>query len=167
MSWLTDTGSSDLWAISTACTALSCPIHFNTSRISFPIFNRTKAVAQYSYGDANNLTFSSGPIVSGSVSLADFLVENQFIVAANATNTPLASEGISGVFGLGFPFGNSSQITNQLLQRMIPKDTSLNGVTDILLSILPLEGPMLPRLTLSGQLDEPLFAVSIGFDDIP
>lgn len=156
-----DTGSSDLWSISTACTALSCPIHFNTSRISFPIFNRTKAVAQYSYGDADNLAFTSGPIVSGAVLLADFLVENQFIVAANATNTSLASEGISGVFGLGFPFGNASPITNQLLQRMIPKNTSLNGVTDILLSILALDGPMLPRLTLSGQLDEPLFTITL------
>lgn len=156
----TDTGSSDLWSISTGCTALSCPIHFNTSRISSPIFNQTKAVAQFPYGDPHNHTYASGPIVSGSVQLTDFLVQSQFIVAANATNTPLASEGISGVFGLGFPFGNASQITSQLVQRMIPSNTSPNGVTDILLSTLPLQGPMLPRLALSGQLDEPLFTVT-------
>ncbi|GJJ14361.1 hypothetical protein Clacol_008625 [Clathrus columnatus] len=125
------------------------------------VFELVQPTGEFSYGDPQNLTSASGPIVSGSVQLANFLVQNQFIVAANTTNTPLASAGISGVFGLGFPFGNASQIVSQLVQRMIPKNTSPNGITDILLSMLPLEAPMLPRLSLSGQLDQPLFTMTL------
>lgn len=93
-----DTGSSDLWVISDACTncTSTVPLYPQSS------LQLTGLDAALYYGDSSTSTHALGPIGKDVVSLADFTLQDQYFAAVNNTNTSVLEAGSAGIFGLGF-----------------------------------------------------------------
>ncbi|THH09160.1 hypothetical protein EW145_g2211 [Phellinidium pouzarii] len=121
-----DTGSSDLWVLSSACTSKdfckslpSYPLSFQSP--SFEAINSNQTTFNISFADG---TISSGFLAKETVQLNNFSIPNQVIGFVNATNVTLESE-ISGVLGMGFPrlsafpslISNSTPFINGLAQQ--------------------------------------------------
>ncbi|KAK0451304.1 aspartic peptidase domain-containing protein [Desarmillaria tabescens] len=96
-----DTGSSDLWAISDACTSESCMTE--VSLYPQTNFTSTGLEAQLFYGDSRTGTYALGIIGQDTVSLAGLCLDGQYFAAINDTNTSVLDTGAAGIFGLGFP----------------------------------------------------------------
>ncbi|KAF7970144.1 hypothetical protein HWV62_24920 [Athelia sp. TMB] len=93
-----DTGSSDLWVISDACSNCSSTLPLYPEASLQPT---GLDVALY-YGDSNTGTHAFGPIGKDTVSLSDLTLQNQYFAAINNTNTSVLQAGSAGIFGLGF-----------------------------------------------------------------
>lgn len=100
--WWQDTGSSDLWVLSTSCRE-TCPSN-KVPLYPLSSFRPAHLDAQLAYGDSNTGTYAKGPIGSDFVSLAGLGLQDQFFSAINSTNTSVIQTGSAGIFGLGFPF---------------------------------------------------------------
>ncbi|KIJ56206.1 hypothetical protein M422DRAFT_57662 [Sphaerobolus stellatus SS14] len=113
-----DTGSSDLWAISDACTDAECknglPVYPQAT------FKPNGVDAQLFYGDSLTGTHAFGEIGTDSVGLAGLVIPNQLFAAINQTNTTVPATQSSGIFGLGFPV--NSVIWNQMFRDQFPLD---------------------------------------------
>ncbi|KAL5533198.1 hypothetical protein ACEPAF_4974 [Sanghuangporus sanghuang] len=93
-----DTGSSDLWIVSSACTDIDC------QRI--PKYNPTASLTPSNASfDLNYLTGKvTGAVAYETVSFGPYMVFAQVLALANSTaNMGLSSTGVSGVLGLAFP----------------------------------------------------------------
>jgi hypothetical protein len=97
---LEDTGSSDLWVISDACTG-NCTS--NVPLYATSAFQPTGLDARLLYGDSLTGTHAFGPIGKDTVALAGLTVQDQYFAAINDTNTTVLQAGSAGIFGLGFP----------------------------------------------------------------
>lgn len=95
-----DTGSSDLWVVSDACTVSSCKTVVQYPQASFQSANLD---AHLLYGDSTTGTFAFGEIGKDIVGVAGLSIENQFFAAINNTNTTVLETGSSGILGMGFP----------------------------------------------------------------
>jgi len=132
-----DTGSSDLWLLSSACTSNQCksvptyPLTFHSP--SFGIINGNSTTFNLSFADT---TIASGFLATESVQLDNFTVPDQIFGVVNNTNVTLKSE-VSGVLGLGFPRLSSFSL----------KATNAT--------------PFVNRLAQEGVLDYPMFGVSL------
>ncbi|KIJ46018.1 hypothetical protein M422DRAFT_29439 [Sphaerobolus stellatus SS14] len=149
-----DTGSSDLWAISSDCTKTSCGEISGLPVIKTSEFKPAGLDFRIDYGDSNEPSFAAGVTLSGTVSLAGTQLDNQFIGAVNDTNT--LTDGLTGVFGVGFH--TISAIESSLLTQ---DGASASTFTDTLNAQIAAQGPFLTRLILNGQLDQPLFTITL------
>ncbi|KZT39855.1 acid protease [Sistotremastrum suecicum HHB10207 ss-3] len=114
-----DTGSSDLWVISDACTGnctAGVPLYPMSS------FNSSGLDAQLLYGDSQTGTHAFGPIGSDTASVAGLSLPNQFFAAINNTNASVLQTGSAGIFGLGFPI--NSVIFSELFKAVDPNTPS-------------------------------------------
>ncbi|KAG8221443.1 aspartic peptidase domain-containing protein [Butyriboletus roseoflavus] len=109
-----DTGSSDLWVLSTSCQE-TCS---STKVPLYPLssFRPAHLDAKLLYGDSNTGTYAQGPIGSDSVSLAGLNLQSQYFSAINFTNTSVVQTGSGGILGLGFPFNSLVWIDLSLSQ---------------------------------------------------
>ncbi|EGN94451.1 hypothetical protein SERLA73DRAFT_188362 [Serpula lacrymans var. lacrymans S7.3] len=98
-----DTGSSDLWILSSASGAngsSSVPLYDPST------FQPSDLEARLEYGDSLTGTHAFGPIGFDSVSLAGITLSDQYFSAINDTNTTVLQTGSAGIFGLGFPINS-------------------------------------------------------------
>ncbi|KAH8118020.1 acid protease [Phellopilus nigrolimitatus] len=136
-----DTGSSDLWLVSSACSSNVCkstpsfPLSYHSP--SFGVINNNETAFSLSFADGSS---SSGFIATETVSLDNFSVPGQVIGLVNTTNVPLENE-ISGILGMGFP-------------RL-----------SVLSSLLANSTPFVNGLAQRGQLDYPFFGLSLTRDN--
>ncbi|KAF7975294.1 hypothetical protein HWV62_10060 [Athelia sp. TMB] len=103
-----DTGSSDLWVVSSDCQDSDCkgvPAYSSSSSPGFQALNKPFALS-YLMGSV------SGSVATDSVSLGPYDVASQIFASANHTNgLGLSSTSTSGILGLSFPFAASIPAT--------------------------------------------------------
>jgi len=95
-----DTGSSDLWVVSDACTdncSASAPLYPQAT------FQSAGLDVRLMYGDSSTGTHAYGPIGKDTVGLAGLTLPDQYFAAINSTNTSVLETGSAGIIGLGFP----------------------------------------------------------------
>lgn len=98
---LPDTGSSDLWVLSSTCSAdcfsPTVPLYTQT------FFRPSGLAVHLAYGDSLTGTYAQGPIGKDIAGIANLQLRDQFLAAILETNTSVLQTGTAGIFGLGFP----------------------------------------------------------------
>lgn len=137
-----DTGSSDLWLISSDCTSSQCskvpkyPLAYKSS--TFQVVNDNKTEFSASYGDGTGV---SGFVAREMVTVANITLKDQALGIIDSSNVTLNSD-VSGLLGLGFPrlSSMSDSVTNS--------------------------SPLFSQLAQQGKLEYPLFGLSLNrFDN--
>ena len=99
--FLLDTGSSDLWVLSSSCAAdcfsATVPLYPQTS------FQPSGLAIRLEYGDSLTGTFAQGIVGKDLAGIAGFRLQDQYLAVISETNTTVLQRGSAGIFGLGFP----------------------------------------------------------------
>ncbi|THV05895.1 acid protease, partial [Dendrothele bispora CBS 962.96] len=143
-----DTGSSDLWVISDACTASSCNVAATETRYTMSTFNESGSSFTIRYGDGSG---AFGPIGFDTTTVAGIAIQNQAFGAVNTTDAG------SGVFGLGFP--SVSQIQKAIIQDRTGWSSETDS--DDFVTGTYQYGPLLARVAMTNALEMPMFAVEL------
>ncbi|KAJ6607703.1 aspartic peptidase domain-containing protein [Mycena sp. CBHHK59/15] len=190
-----DTGSSDLWVASDACTACTTLL---------PLFPQSSFASagldvRLLYGDSLTGTHAFGVIGTDAVSFAGLTVPNQYFAAINNTNANVLDTGSTGIFGLGFPLNSviwnkifaskfsssSSQPRRSAPRRFLSSNygtrffpdlgnlllgrkraASSAELTNAVLRSYPTEGPAVTRLVTTQALAAPMFTVTLQRDTV-
>ncbi|KAF7336250.1 Peptidase A1 domain-containing protein [Mycena venus] len=150
-----DTGSSDLWVITSDCVANACANSQKTAHVPAGSLTKTGANVTMRYGDSTTGTFASGPVAMDTVSIAGVAIENQLFGAINETTSPIVQLGAAGILGLGFP------TESQILSTAVINQFGKTGTTDHLVASSFDDGPLLARIAQTGALEMPMFTVSL------
>lgn len=135
-----DTASADLWLVSSACTSGACsalpkyPLAYQSP--TFQSVNLNQTLFNVSFADG---TAANGFVARETIALGNLTGSAQAFGLINSTNVTTGDQ-ISGILGLGFP--RLSQISSAVV----------NGT------------PFFANMAQYGQLDYPLFALSLTND---
>ncbi|KAI6165992.1 aspartic peptidase domain-containing protein [Pisolithus thermaeus] len=101
-----DTGSSDLWVITTSCTTCSSDgTPFDPSKSSSYKASNSQLTINYGSGSVE------GTVAEDTVSCGGFTVPNQEFLAATTVDDNVLAPGVSGIMGLGFQPLSSLQVS--------------------------------------------------------
>ncbi|KAF9444497.1 acid protease [Macrolepiota fuliginosa MF-IS2] len=185
-----DTGSSDLWVLSDACTmccGARAPMYPQST------FNSTGLDVSLLYGDSSTGTYAYGVIGTDIVGLAGMRVAGQHFAAINQTNADIHQFGSSGILGLGFPFNRSAKfiVLHKFINGILsviwrtlfvpqyldfylnrrPSHTTYHivrdarSLSDLVFESYPRIAPFLGRLISTHEI-EPMFALTLQRDTI-
>ncbi|KAI0763576.1 acid protease [Trametes elegans] len=150
-----DTGSSDLWVMSTSCKTRQCKQSTNQAYDVSKSFRASGNTVNLQYGDSTTGTHASGPVGRDTVTLAAIAMQNQTLAAVDDTNNSAVSNGGAGILGLGFPAQSFVQAA------AINADFRNARGTDTFVEQIPNYGPLVPRMVMSDAIDDPIFAITL------
>ncbi|KAL1950468.1 hypothetical protein VTO73DRAFT_5592 [Trametes versicolor] len=155
-----DTGSSDLWVMSSTCRTKQCRQSTATPYDVSKTFKASGGNVDLRYGDSVTGTHADGPVGRDTVTLAGLTLEGQSLAAINDTDNSAISNGGAGILGLGFPA--QSFVQAAVISAEIPNTVG----TDTFVEQTAKSGPLVPRLILADEIDDPLFAITLQRDTI-
>lgn len=154
-----DTGSSDLWVISSACTTSICN-KSTVTRYNLTSFTPSGTDVTMNYGDSTTGTYASGPVGKDTATIAGLSVSNQQFAAIDNTTSTAVSFGSAGILGLGFP--SESVIQQSVVNEQFNNPSS----SDQFVASTFENGPLLSRAISSGELQNPVFAIALQRDTV-
>ncbi|KAF7324503.1 Acid protease [Mycena kentingensis (nom. inval.)] len=95
-----DTGSSDLWVPSAACTSSTCSSKSQYTADDSSTSSKESGSFSIQYGDGSTV---SGPIFTDTVTVAGVTAENQFFSPVTTLSSSFEDDPIDGILGLAFP----------------------------------------------------------------
>ncbi|KAH9858927.1 acid protease [Lenzites betulinus] len=95
-----DTGSSDLWIPSSACTSSTCSKKKKYTASSSSTSVKKSGTFSIEYGDGSTV---SGPIYTDSVKVAGIAVTKQYFSPVTTLSSSFSSDPIDGLLGLAYP----------------------------------------------------------------
>ncbi|KAJ7761103.1 aspartic peptidase domain-containing protein [Mycena metata] len=155
-----DTGSSDLWVITSDCVANACANARGMARLPAANLKTTGGNVTMRYGDSKTGTYASGPLAMETASIAGVAIDNQLFAAINDTTNTVVQFGAAGIFGLGFP--SESQIQGAAVINQFGK----TGTTDHFVAASYAAGPLISRIAQSDALAMPMFTISLQRSEI-
>ncbi|KAI0760509.1 aspartic peptidase domain-containing protein [Fomes fomentarius] len=155
-----DTGSSDLLVISKACQTAAC------QNISEAIYDPGSSFKELIPDTDISDIFLGQPIGHGrigqdTVTIAGLTAKDQYIGVLDKIDNTTVFNGAVGIFGLGFPLASDVE-----LGAAINKVFADPSYDPSLRDIFTVFGPMIPRLALTGAIEQPMFAVTLQRDTI-
>jgi hypothetical protein len=98
---------------------------------------------------------ASGPINKADTTIAGITLADHPYAAVDFTNSTIVGPGVptSGILGLSFP--TASQVQTQAAIKELGNSFTIDKFVQSTSSL----GPLLTRMALSGQLDQPMFSV--------
>ncbi|KAH9929050.1 acid protease [Epithele typhae] len=93
-----DTGSSDLWVPSSACTSCGSHKKYNPARSSTS--SKKSGTFEIGYGDGSS---ASGPIYTDTVTVGGIKATGQYFSAVTTESSEFTSDVVDGLMGLAFP----------------------------------------------------------------
>ncbi|KAI0826929.1 acid protease [Trametes gibbosa] len=150
-----DTGSSDLWVMSTACRTKQCRQSTSAPYDVSKTFKSLGGSVDLRYGDSVTGTHASGPVGRDTVTLAGLTLEGQTLAAVNDTDNSAVGNGGAGILGLGFPA--QSFVQAAAINAEFPSALS----TDTFVEQTAKSGPLISRLILGDEIDDPLFSITL------
>ncbi|KAG5653744.1 hypothetical protein H0H81_010831 [Sphagnurus paluster] len=117
--------------------------------------NSTGTAVNLLYGDSSTGTFASGVAAHDTAAVAGIAMENQAFGLINSTNNPIVQFEAAGIFGLGFPSGSKVQ------EARVADEFGPIEETDHFIRATHKDGPLLTRLAMTGELDLPMFSITL------
>nr|GAT49688.1 predicted protein [Mycena chlorophos] len=149
-----DTGSSDLWVISSNCLQGTCA-KSNTTPVPAKSLTLTGANVTMNYGDSTTATFATGPVAQDTIAIAGVAIDNQLFAAISDTTNSVVEFGAAGIFGLGFPSESEIQ------EAQVTKQFGAQTTTDHFVASTYAAGPLISRIAETGALEMPMFSISL------
>lgn len=107
------------------------------------------------YGDSTTGTSASGPIAYDTATLAGVSILSQTFGAITTTTNTIVKYGAAGILGLGFPSGSKIQ------ESLVTDNFGPIDDTDDFVRATEAYGPLLARVAMTNELEEPMFAIEL------
>lgn len=105
-----DTGSSDLWLPSSACTSSTCKSKSKYTAASSSTSVKKSGSFSIEYGDGSTV---SGPIYTDTVAVAGITAKTQYFSPVTTLSSSFADDPIDGILGLAYPaISNLNEVSN-------------------------------------------------------